>query len=35
MSCFNLEEFNVAKVDETGGTYYYYLYTKPKITCLI
>jgi len=30
MSRYNMDEFKVARVDETGGTYYYYLYTKPK-----
>lgn len=30
MGRYNLDEFKVAKVDETGGTYYYYLYLKTK-----
>lgn len=30
MSRYNLNDYSVAKVDETGGTYYYYLYLKPK-----
>ena len=30
MARFNLDDFRIAKVDETGGTYYYYLYVKPK-----
>ena len=31
MSQFNLDDFKVAKVDESGGDgYYYYLYLKTK-----
>ena len=30
MSRYNMDEFKVAKVDESGISYYYYLYTKPK-----
>jgi len=30
MSRYNFDDFKIAKVDETGDTYYYYLYTKPK-----
>ena len=30
MAVYNIDDYKIAKVDDTGVTYYYYMYLKPK-----